>query len=110
MPKVRASSGMIGTTRRPQFGSRIRLRMSFAATIVVDTACFSPVPAANSSNTLPCGCGTWLHVYELRRPRRCRRLGAHDELRHEAAELAAPLVEVAHLVAVRARVVVGRIL
>ena len=43
-PNVRASSGMIGTTRLPQFGSRTRFRSSFANAIVVDTACFSPVP------------------------------------------------------------------
>ena len=43
MPKVRASSGMIGTTRAPTSGSRIRLRSSRVKTIVVLTATSLPV-------------------------------------------------------------------
>jgi hypothetical protein len=38
MPKVRASSGTIGTTRLPNFSSRIRSRSIAVNTIVVDTA------------------------------------------------------------------------
>src|SRR4030067_347432 len=57
MPKGRAASGMIGTMRLPHWGSRTRLRSSLANAIVVETACFSPVPAANSSNTLAAGGG-----------------------------------------------------
>src|SRR5947199_303494 len=38
MPNVRASSGMIGTTRGPRSGSRMRFRRIRVRTIVVDTA------------------------------------------------------------------------
>ena len=41
-PNVRASSGMIGTIRWPELGSRIRLRRSRAKTIVVLTAVALP--------------------------------------------------------------------
>ena len=47
MPKVRASSGMIGTTRLPTFVSRSRFRSSRAKAIVVEAAAV-PEPLANS--------------------------------------------------------------
>ena len=47
MPKVRASSGMIGTIRSPMTLSRSRLRSSLAKAIVVDTSCL-PEPVMNS--------------------------------------------------------------
>ena len=94
MPKVRASSGMIGTTRRPKPGSRIRFRSSLAKTIVVLTA------AADAGGELGVGLG------------RGRRQGLrpHDPLRQGAAERAPPLEEVLDLLRVRARVEVGRVL
>ena len=49
MPNVRASSGMIGTTRGPKPSARARLRSSRVKAMVVDTACL-PDPAANSAN------------------------------------------------------------
>ena len=48
MPKVRASSGMIGTIRLPMPGSRSRLRSRPANTIVVDAARV-PLPVMNSA-------------------------------------------------------------
>ena len=48
MPKVRASSGMIGTIRGPSSLSRMRLRRIRVKTIVVDTAVW--LPAANSAS------------------------------------------------------------
>ena len=44
MPKVRASSGMMGTIRLPMPLSRIRLRIRRAKAIVVD-ASWVPEPA-----------------------------------------------------------------
>ena len=55
MPNVRASSGMIGTTRLPNPGSRMRFRRSFANTIVVLTAVAEP--AANSRSVSGAGAG-----------------------------------------------------
>ena len=48
MPKVRASSGMIGTMRGPKPSARARLRSRRVKAMVVDTAC-APEPAGNSS-------------------------------------------------------------
>src|SRR5438876_220298 len=45
MPNVRASSGMIGTTRAPMSSSRNRLRSSRVNTIVGGQACFPEPPA-----------------------------------------------------------------
>jgi len=59
MPNVRASSGMIGTTRAPMSSSRNRLRSSRVNTIVVDTACF-PEPALNSVKMSGAGWGMGL--------------------------------------------------
>ena len=56
MPKVRASSGMIGTIRGPSSGSRIRLRRIRAKTIVVETGV--GLPAANSASTSGAGAGS----------------------------------------------------
>ena len=56
MPKVRASSGMIGTIRLPISGSRIRLRSRRVNTIVVETAVVLPV--ANSLSTASPGAGS----------------------------------------------------
>ena len=53
MPKVRASSGTIGTINFPSAGSRIRLRSNFAKAIVVLTG--AALPAANSSSTAASG-------------------------------------------------------
>ena len=50
MPKVRASSGMIGTTRSPNPGSRAKARSIRVNAVVVDAA-FLPDPPRNSSNT-----------------------------------------------------------
>ncbi len=38
MPKVRASSGTMGTTRGPKFSSRIRSRIRLVIAMVVETA------------------------------------------------------------------------
>ena len=38
MPKVRASSGTMGTTRAPNSSSRIMLRSIWVNTMVVDTS------------------------------------------------------------------------
>ena len=46
MPKVRASSGMIGTIRRPMVASRVRFRVSRLKAMVVEAARSDP---ANSS-------------------------------------------------------------
>ena len=55
MPKVRASSGMIGTMRGPSSGSRIRFRSIRVKAIVVDTAVDEP--AANSPSNVGLGAG-----------------------------------------------------
>ena len=47
MPKVRASSGMIGTMRRPKPSVRARARRSRVKAVVVDAACL-PEPASSS--------------------------------------------------------------
>ena len=57
-PKVRASSGTIGTTRGPISGSRIRLRSSRPKAIVVLTAISEP--DANSASTSGRGAGSGL--------------------------------------------------
>ena len=54
MPKVRASSGMIGTTRRPMFSSRHRLRNNRVNPIVVLTG-NSPDPIRSSWKTSSAG-------------------------------------------------------
>ncbi len=67
-PKVRASSGMMGTTRRPTCSSRTRLRSSRAKTMVVDAA-WLPDPLRNSAKTLSSTALAW-------RERRTTRLGS----------------------------------
>ena len=52
---MRASSGMIGTTRLPMPGSRNRLRSKRANAVVVDACTFSPVPATKSAYALAGG-------------------------------------------------------
>ena len=94
MPKVRASSGMIGTTRRPKPGSRIRFRRSFAKTIVVLTGEVDPRGE--------------LGVRLERRGRQGE--GPHDPLRQRAAERAPPLQEVLDLLGVGTRMEVGGVL
>ena len=54
MPNVRASSGMIGTTRGPMCSSRARLRSSRVKPIVVDTS-WLPDPPRSSANGLSVG-------------------------------------------------------
>ena len=54
MPKVRASSGTIGTTRGPNVSSRHRLRSSRVNAVVVDAACL-PEPPSTSANALSAG-------------------------------------------------------
>ena len=54
MPNVRASSGMIGTTRLPTFLSRSRFRSRRVNAIVVDAAA-EPEPFANSANAVSAG-------------------------------------------------------
>ncbi len=54
MPNVRASSGMIGTTRGPTLGSRHRFRSRRVKAMVVDTSCL-PDPASTSSKGLSSG-------------------------------------------------------
>ena len=49
MPKVRASSGMMGTMRRPICSSRSSWRSSRTNAMVVDTSRPVPVPVLNSS-------------------------------------------------------------
>jgi len=57
MPNVRASSGMIGTTRVPMFLSRKRFRSSRVNAIVVDAGAL-PEPFGNSAKTESSGsCG-----------------------------------------------------
>ena len=53
IPKVRASSGMIGTIRDPSSLSRMRFRRTRVKTIVVETAVSEP--AANSLSTVSAG-------------------------------------------------------
>jgi len=92
MPNVRASSGMIGTTRLPNPGSRMRLRRSLANTIVVLTAVEEP--------------------RELRvglRDGGRQRPAPDDALRQLTAERPTPLQEIAHLLGIGARVVVRRL-
>ena len=59
MPKVRASSGMIGTIRWPSPLSRSRLRSITANAMVVDTDRL-PEPASNSASVLSAGAGSGL--------------------------------------------------
>jgi hypothetical protein len=94
MPKVRASSGMIGTMRGPRSLSRIRLRRIRVKTIVVETAVW--LPPVNSSSTLAGGVG--------RGALRTTRRGSGPP------ELAAALLEVLDLLGVRSGVVVRRVL
>src|SRR4051794_28760366 len=54
MPNVRASSGMIGTTRGPSCLSRARVRSSRVKPIVVLTSCWLD-PARSSANALSSG-------------------------------------------------------
>src|ERR1041385_3932434 len=54
MPKVRASSGMIGTIRLPTVLSRSRFRSRRVNAMVVDAAA-APLPLENSANTLGAG-------------------------------------------------------
>ena len=49
IPNVRASSGMIGTTREPHSGSFSRILSSRVNAVVVDAWIFSPVPTSNGS-------------------------------------------------------------
>ena len=94
MPKVRASSGMIGTIRRPMLGSRIRFRVRRLKAMVVEAA--RSDPANNSSYAASAG------VRQRHRP--------HHAPRHDAAQLAAPLEHVLDLGRLRAGVVVRRLL
>src|SRR6266566_1909167 len=65
IPKVRASSGMIGTIRGPRSLSRMRFRRIRVKTIVVETAVSEP--AANSLSTASGGAGRVIRrVLELR--------------------------------------------
>src|SRR6266540_4200509 len=54
IPNVRASSGMIGTTRLPSVWSRSRFRMRRVNAIVVEAAAL-PEPLANSANAVSAG-------------------------------------------------------
>ena len=65
MPNVRASSGMIGTTREPTLGSRCRFRSRRVKAIVVDTSCL-PDPASTSSNGLSSGIASGLRMFTRR--------------------------------------------
>ena len=94
MPKVRASSGMIGTIREPSCGSRMRLRRIRAKTIVVETGVW--LPAANSASTSGAGAGSGARL--------------DPALRDRAVERPAPLQQVLDLLGLRARVVVRRVL
>ena len=95
MPKVRASSGMIGTIRGPSSGSRMRLRRIRAKTIVVETGVV--LPAANSASTAGGRARAAASARTIRRGQR-------------AAERPAALDQVLDLVRVGARVVVRRVL
>ncbi len=53
MPNVRASSGMIGTTRGPMCSSRHRPRSSRVKPIVVDTACPFDPPRSSANALSP---------------------------------------------------------
>ena len=57
MPKVRASSGMIGTTRVPMPLSRMRFLIMRAKAMVVETA-WPPDPLRNSSRADGSGAGS----------------------------------------------------
>ena len=96
MPKVRASSGMIGTTRGPNCGSRQRLRSSRVNAVVVDAACL-PEPPSTSSKAALAG------QLELA-------LGAHDAAGERAVEGQPPVEHVLADLAVLAELDVGRLL
>ena len=93
---MRASSGMIGTTRAPISGSRSRLRSSRANAVVVLACTFSPVPASTSA-------------YASSRRRTASVFGAHDALGHRAVERAPARHHVLVLGRVGARVAVRRV-
>ena len=94
MPKVRASSGMIGTMRGPSSLSRMRLRRIRVKTIVVDTAVW--LPAANSASIDAGGVGSG------GRP--------DDAARDRARRAPTALLEVLDLLGVGSGVVVRRVL
>ena len=87
MPNVRASSGTIGTTSLPSSLSRISAASTRTSTIVVEAA-RSPEPARNSANASEDG-GIDRGI-------------PNPPLRHETAQRAAALLQVADLDAVRA--------
>ena len=66
MPKVRASSGMIGTTRWPKAGSRARFRTRRVKAIVVD-ADWPPEPDRTSLNAVSAGRVSVRRVRSVRR-------------------------------------------
>ena len=66
MPNVRASSGMIGTTRGPKCSSRARLRSSRVNAIVVETA-WLPEPAVTSVNAVSAGSSSGRRARTTRR-------------------------------------------
>ena len=78
MPKVRASSGMIGTIRGPSSGSRMRLRRIRAKTIVVETGV--ALPAANSASTAAAGAGSGSDADDPARQRPTERPAALEEV------------------------------
>ncbi len=61
MPKVRASSGTIGTTNLPMRSSLSSFDSNRTNAMVVATSRSSPLPAKNSSNTLAAGGGSGSH-------------------------------------------------
>jgi hypothetical protein len=76
MPKVRASSGTIGTTLDPNRLSRHRLRSRRVKAVVVDAACL-PDPASTSANAFSSGGSIGRRAVVVRRgsepSRACRR-------------------------------------
>ena len=94
MPKVRASSGMIGTMRLPTCGSRTRLRTSRLKAIVVLAG--RSEPAKNSVKVASFGAGSGIGFTTRRGTR--------------ATELATPLEHVLDLGRIGTGVVVRRLL
>ena len=96
MPKVRPSSGMMGTTRGPKPSCRARLRSRRVKAMVVETSCV-PEPASNSAN------GPW--------PGRGRgRRSSTGRLGSGPAQGPPPGQQVLHLGGVEGRPVEGRLL
>ena len=67
MPNVRASSGMIGTTRGPKCSSRARLRSRRVKPIVVDTACSPEPPQHLGERASSAGSSSGRRVRTMRR-------------------------------------------